>query len=91
MGKYHQEIYDKVVRAIQSECIFIQHVTWETGDSFKGVEKMIRETFLPRIFFGKTKTLSLVVGAISTIPVKKYGLGLLNPVKSAQENYLSTT
>ena len=50
---------------------------------------MIRETFLPRLFFRKTKTLSPVVGSLSTIPVIKSGLGLLNPVSSAQENYLS--
>ena len=46
---------------------------------------MIRETFLPRLFFGKKKTLSLVVGDLSKIPVKKAGLGILNPVTLAQE------
>ena len=51
---------------------------------------MILETFLPRLFFGKMKTLSPVVGSLSTIPVKKSGLVLLNPVMSAQENYLSS-
>ena len=58
---------------------------------FSGVEKMIRETFLPRLFFGKTKTLSSVVGALSTMLVSKSGLGLMNPVTSAQEKYLSST
>ena len=52
---------------------------------------MIRETFLPRIFFGNTKNLFPVVGVLSTIPVKKYGLGLLNLVTSSQEKYLSST
>ena len=52
---------------------------------------MICETFLPRIFFGKTKTLSPFTGAIITISVRKSGLGLLNPVKSAQEKYLIST
>ena len=32
---------------------------------------MICETFLPRLFFGKTKTLSPVVRALSKMPVKK--------------------
>ena len=50
---------------------------------------MIHETFLPCIFF--EKTLSPVIGALSTMPVKKSGLGLLNPVMSAQEKYLSPT
>ena len=56
-----------------------------------GVEKTIRKTFLPRLFFRKTKTLYPIVGSISTIPVKKSGLVLLNPVTSAQENYLRST
>ena len=50
---------------------------------------MIRETFLPRLLFGKKKTLSPIVGALSTMSVKKSGLGILNPVTSAQEKYLS--
>ena len=45
---------------------------------------------LPRLFFRKTKTLSPVVGALSTMPVKKYVLGLLNPVMSEQGKYLSS-
>ena len=64
--------------------------TWDTGDAFAGVEKIIQETFLPHLFLRKTKTLSLVVGALITMPVNKYGLVLLNPVASAQENYLSS-
>ena len=49
---------------------------------------MIRETFLPRLFFEKTKTLSPIVGTLSTMNVNKYGLGILNAVTSAQGKYL---
>ena len=52
---------------------------------------MICETFLPRLFFGKTKTLSPIVGALSMMTVKKSGLGLLNPVMSPQEKYSIST
>ena len=79
-GKYPQDSYATVVCLIQSEWIFLQHVTWYTGDSFAVVENMIRETFLHRLFFGITKTLSPIVGALSTMPVSKYGMGLLNIV-----------
>ena len=48
------------------------------------------ETFLPHIFFGKTKTLSPIVGALNMMPFKKAGLGLLNPVMSSQGKYLSS-
>ena len=50
---------------------------------------MIWETFLPRIFFGKTKLILLIIGALSTMLVKKSGLGLLNPVMSVNYKYLS--
>ena len=36
-GKYPQESYSAVVRAIQPEWIFLQRVTWDTGDFFAGV------------------------------------------------------
>ena len=49
---------------------------------FSGVENMIWETFLPHIFSGKTKSLSPIVGSLSTILFKKSGLGLLNPMTS---------
>ena len=89
--KYPQESYATVVRAIQSEWIFIQRVTWDTGDAFTGVKKMIQENFLPRLFFGNMKTLSPVVGALSMMAVKKAVLRLLNPVTSAQDKYLRST
>ena len=69
-GKYPQDSYATVVHAIQSEWIFLQHVTWDTGDALLGVENMIQETFLPRIFFRKTKNLSPIVGALSMMSIK---------------------
>ena len=54
------------------------------------VEKIIRETFMPHIFFENMKTLSPNVGALSTMPVKKYVLGILNPVTLSQKKYLSS-
>ena len=49
---------------------------------------MIQENFLPCLFFGKTKTLSPIVGNLSTIPVNKSVMGLLGPLTSAQEEHL---
>ena len=84
-GKYTQEIYASVVRAIQSEWIFLQHVTWDTGDAFTGVKKMIQENVLPHLFFRKTKTLSPIVVTLSTMPIKVAGLGLLNKLTPEKE------
>ena len=89
MGEYNQESYSAVVRAIQLKCIFLQRVTKNMGDAFAGVEKMFRETLLPGLFFGKSITLSPIVGTISKMLVNKADLGLLNPVTSAKEKYIS--
>ena len=85
-GKYPQESYSAVARVIQLEWIFLQRLTWDTEDTFAGVEKIILETFLPRLLFSKTKTLSHIIVALSMIPVQGFGLGLLNPVTSVKEN-----
>ena len=51
---------------------------------------MIQENVLPHLFYGKTKTLSLIVGGLSMMPVNKSRLTLLHPVKLAQKKYLSS-
>ena len=88
-GGYPQESYAAVARAIQSECIFLQCVTWYTRYAFALLDQVIRETFLPRLFFGITESLSPIIGSLSVITVKISGLVLLNPVTSAKEKYLS--
>ena len=55
-GKYPQESYAAVVRVIQSEWIFLHHVKKDMGYVFLRVEKILQETFLPHILFGKPKT-----------------------------------
>ena len=50
---------------------------------------MLWETFFTHHLFGKSKYLSPIVGTLSMILFKKYGLGLLNPVTSENKEYLS--
>ena len=45
---------------------------------------------MTRLFFGKTKNLSPIIGALSRMPAKKEILGFLNPVTSVKEKYLSS-
>ena len=59
------------------------------GDAFAVVEKMIRKNLFLRPFFGKLESLSPIVGTLSTIPFKKYDLGLLNTMISTNNKYLS--
>ena len=53
---------------------------------FAGLAKLLREKKLPLHFFGKSKSLSPLVGTIRTITVKKDRLVLQNPVTPANEN-----
>ena len=87
-GKYPQESYATVVRAIQVECIFLLHATKDTVYAFDGVEKLLQETFLPRLLFGKSKYLLPIVGTLSTMQAKKSGPILQDPEKSANEKYI---
>ena len=50
-----------------------------------GVEKLLQENVLPHIFFGKSKSLSPIVGNLSKILGKKDGLGLQHPVTSVNK------
>ena len=84
-GEYSQESYAAVARAIQSESIFLQHVTWDTGGALAKVEKMLQETFLPCLLFGNTKTFLPIEGYLSTKPINKSVLVLLNPATPAKK------
>ena len=75
-----------MVCTIQLEWIFLQHVTKGTGHT---VEKLIRETFLSCLFFGKYKSLLYIIRTLSRMPVKKSGLGLQDPMTSSNDKYLS--
>ena len=49
--KYPHESYAVVVRVIKSEWIFLHYVANNTGGGFVVVDKIIREIFLPCLFF----------------------------------------
>ena len=88
-GKYTQKIYATLVRVIQLEWIILQRVTNNVGDAIAGMEKMLQENFLPQLFFGKSKSLSPIIRTLSTMLVKKSGLGLLNVMTFVKEKYLT--
>ena len=53
-----------------------------------GIDNLLRY-FLPRLFFRKPRSPTPLIGALITVLVKKFGLGLKNPVTSTDEKYLS--
>ena len=52
----------------------------------RGLEKVMRETILHRILFGKPKTLPPVVVYLSKFLVKESGMGLHNLVTPEKDN-----
>ena len=58
----------------------VQRMKKDTGQALVGLENVLRESFLPRILFGKSKTLPPIIGYLSIFMVNKYGLGLQNIV-----------
>ena len=59
------------------------------GDAFWGVDNMLQENFLPRLFLIKSKYISPNVVTIITMTVKKSGLDLLDIVTSTNKKHLS--
>ena len=51
-NKCPQESYAAVAHVVQLEWIFLQCMTKEIAKDFTGLGKVLRETFLPCIFFG---------------------------------------
>ena len=84
-GKYPQESNVAVECAIQLEWIYLQHVMDNTRDVFASMEKLLQENFFPCLFLGKSKSLTPLIGTLSTVPVTKSVLGLQNPMTSANE------
>ena len=73
---------------IQLDWIFLQRVTKNTVYVFAGVDNMLQENFLTCLLFGNLNYLSTSLGTISTMPVNKTSLGLLNPMASTNFKYL---
>ena len=86
--KYLQDCFAVMVRAIQLEYIFLQHVTKNTECAFTGAERLLQETFLTHLFLRKSQSLPAIVGNLSMILFNKYGMVLQNPVMSADEKLL---
>ena len=53
------------------------------------MEKLFGKTLLPLLSFRKSKYLPPIVGTLSTIMVKKSGIGIQDPVTSANNKCLS--
>ena len=71
---------------VQSEWIFLQCMTKVTVKDFMGMGKVLQENIC-LVFSLEIETLLRIVGALSTFLLKKPGMGLQNPVMSAQDKY----
>ena len=66
-----------------------KHVTKNMGGTLAGVDKMLWETYSIHLFFGDSKSLSLIVGNLIVMTVKKAGIWIHSPVMSAKNRYVS--
>lgn len=83
---YPQSAYSGLQHSLQQEWQFVQRVTKGVSDKFAKVEKEILETFLLALFADEFADNDPQIH-LASLPVKKAGLALPNPVKSADQNY----
>ena len=60
------------------------------GHVFTGVEKLLCETFLPRLFFRKLIYFTPLIGNMGTMPVNKAGLSLKNTATCINKKSISS-
>ena len=89
VSKYPKDIYVEVVCAIRFEWTFFKHLTKDTGHASGGVEKFLWGVLLPCIFSRESKYIPSIIGTLSKMLFKKYGIGQQDPVTSSNEKYLS--
>ena len=82
--KYPQSPYAGLQKSLQQEWEFVQRVTPGVGDSFRPVEKALKETFVPELFEGLQE--EMPERGVTRLPVKQAGLALLGPSQTIPEN-----
>ena len=68
---------------------FLQLLKKNIVQALEELGKVMQETFLLLIFFGRSTNLPPVVGSLSMLSIKKSGLVLQNPVTIAEDKYNS--
>ena len=75
--RHPQAAYAGLLKSLQQEWAFVQHINLGIGMEFQAVEDELRDTFLLYLFQGAT---SHIPGReINSLPVKQAGTALPNP------------
>ena len=82
--KYPQEIYSLADCAVQLEWTFLQRVIKNKKQVFPGLGKKSRKPFCLVFYLEISKNFLPILGALSALPVTKFGVGLQHPVTSAK-------
>ena len=82
--KHPQSAYAGLQKSLQQEWYFVQRVTPGVGAAFGPAEEALREVFVPALFRGLTKGLPMREN--TRLSVKKVGLAIPDPVKTAPQN-----
>ena len=87
--QYPQTAYAGLCKSLQSEWLYLQRVLPNCGEAFAPLESAIREQFLPALL-GEKHAIGDELRLITQLGVKAAGLGILNPVTTAVDNYTSS-
>ena len=87
--KYPQTAYAGLVKSLQTEWTYLQRVAPDVEAAFAPVEKAIVEDFLPALL-GDTMATAMDLRELSKFPIRLAGLGIPDPVASA-EGHLRTS
>ena len=71
-----------LTRSLQCEWNFVQRVVKDTSQLFAPLEKMLKENFLPSLL--ETSSVTYSDRVLYSLPVKRGGLGVRNPIESAE-------
>ena len=81
--RYPQTAYAGLAHSLQSEWMYLQRVTSNAGESFDGVERAIKEEFVPSLF-DVPKDEAAEMRPLLALSVKNAGLGIRDPTQAAR-------
>lgn len=83
--RYPQTAYAGLVKSLQTEWTYLQRVVPDLGPQMVPLEAAISDTFLPALFAEDGQAITGLRAQLS-LSVKKAGLGVPNPITTAQAN-----
>lgn len=85
--RYPQTAYTGLIKSLQVEWTYLQRVVPSVSDQFGPVEDALREAFLPALFGEDSPDTTDALRDLICFPVRFAGLGVPDPVASAEQHF----